>query len=162
LALKSIALTAFDRAAIAGYVPDMERLITSALDRLSQAGEFRATVELRRLAIQAICWNLMGLPPGPETEAFTREYATLLSGLSARIPRTRYGRALAARDRLLDRIREVIAARRAEPRADGLSRILAAEAPDGRTYSDDEALLEVHHIVVAGFIVYALMTEVLR
>ena len=46
--------------------------------------------------------------------------------------------------------------------ADGLSRILSATAPDGRRYTDDEAVLEVHHMVVAGFVVYAHLAEVVR
>jgi cytochrome P450 len=166
LALKSIALTAFDRTAIAGYLPDMQTLVGETLARLARAGEFAATVELRRLAIEAICWNVMGLPPGPETEAFTRAYGTLLAGLAApiplKIPGTTYGRAMAARDRLLSRIRTVIGERRAAPGTDGLSRILGATAADGRTYTDDEALLETHHIVIAGFIVYVLLAEVMR
>ena len=69
---------------------------------------------------------------------------------------------MAARDRLLARIRSLIEERRRRPTEDGLSRMLSSSAPDGRTYSDDEAVLEVHHIVVAGFVVYALMVEVLR
>jgi cytochrome P450 len=43
-----------------------------------------------------------------------------------------------------------------------LSRILSGTAPDGRTYTDDEAVLETHHIVVAGFVVYAHLAEVVR
>jgi retinoid hydroxylase len=52
--------------------------------------------------------------------------------------------------------------RRERPRADGLSRILTASAADGGAYTDDEAVLETHHIVIAGFITFALMAEVLR
>jgi retinoid hydroxylase len=165
LDLKSIALRAFDHEAMAGYLPDMQRLVESTLARLSKAGEFSASAEMRRLAIEAICWNVLGLSPGPETEAMTREYGTLLAGLASRLPvrlpGTPYGRVLAARDRLLGRIREVIQERRARPGSDGLSRILGGRAPDGRAYTDDEAVLEIHHIVVAGFIVYALMAEVM-
>ena len=50
--------------------------------------------------------------------------------------------------------RRLIAERRTTPGDDGLSCMLA--------YTDDEALLEIHHIVIAGFVVYALMAEVLR
>lgn len=165
-ALKSIALGAFDHDAIGGYVGDMQRLTESTLERLSRAGDFRATQELRRLAIEAICWNVMGLEPGPETETMTREYATLLTGLTTpvplRVPGMPYARAMAARDRLLARIRSIVEERRVRPGNDGLSRMLSATAADGRSYTDDEAVLEVHHIVVAGFIVYVLMAEVLR
>jgi retinoid hydroxylase len=165
LALKTIALEAFDERALAGYLPDMQRLVEGTLDRLAGRPEFSATRELRRLALEAICWNVLGIPPGPDTEAITRDYDLLLAGLAAtvpvRIPGSRYGRAMAARGRLLARIRDVIRERRAEPGTDGLSRILSGEV-DGVAYTDDDAVLEAHHIMVAGFVVYALLAEVLR
>ncbi len=166
LALKTIALEAFDEAALAGYLPDMQLAIETWLQRHADDTPFPAMNALRGLAIDAICRNVIGLEPGPETETMTRDYGLLLAGLAAtvpvRIPGTTYGRAMAARDRLLARIRTIVEERRAHPRADGLSRILSATAPDGRTYTDDEAVLEVHHIVVAGFVVYAHMAEVVR
>ena len=164
-ALKSMALTAFDHAALAGYLPDMQRLIEATLARLARRDEFSAILELRRLSIEAMCRNVLGLEPGPETEAMTRDYALVVTGLKSvpvSLPGTAYARARAARDRLLARIRGVIAERRARPTADGLSRILGARAADGRVYTDEEAMLEVHHMVIAGFIVYALMAEAMR
>ena len=166
LALKTIALQAFDEAALAGYLPDMQLVIGSWLARHAGGTAFPAMTALRELAIEAICRNVMGLEPGPETEAMTRDYGLLLAGLAAavpvRIPGTTYGRAMRARGRLLAAIRTMVEQRRAQPRADALSRILAASAADGRTYTDDEAVLEMHHIVVAGFIVYAHLAEVVR
>jgi retinoid hydroxylase len=166
LALKTIALEAFDQAALAGYLPDMQLAIETWLERYADGIPFPAMTALRGLAIDAICRNVMGLGPGPETEAMTRDYSLLLAGLAAtvpvRIPGTTYGRAMTARDRLLERIRAMVEERRARPRADGLSRILSATAPDGRSYTDDEAVLEVHHMVVAGFVVYAHLAEVVR
>jgi cytochrome P450 len=165
-ALKSMALTAFDRPAIAGYLPDMQRLIESTLARLAKVPEFSGAAELRGLAIEAICWNVMGIPPGEDTAAITRDYGVLLAGVASmmpvKVPGTSYGRAMVARDRLLGRIRAVVAERRARPGADGLSCMLTAEPVAGRTYTDDEAVMEVHHIVIAGFIAYALMGEVVR
>jgi cytochrome P450 len=165
VALKSMALEAFDAEAIAGYLPVMQELIESSLSRLAARPEFRATAELRTLAIEAICRNILGLPPGPQTAAVTREYAVVLKGLVTlpiAAPGTTYWKARRARDRLLRRFRDLIGERRAHPGTDGLSRILNASTPEGRTYTDEEALLEAHHIVIAGFIVYALMAEVLR
>jgi len=166
LALKTVALDAFDRAAMARYLPDMQRLIESTLERLARLGSFSATAELRRLAVEAICLNVMGLSPGVETTAMAKDYGTMLAGLASRvpvrIPGTPYGRAMAGRDRLLARIRAIVEARRVTPGSDGLSRMLGTSGPDGRTYTDDEAILEIHHVVVAGFVVYSLMGEVLR
>jgi retinoid hydroxylase len=166
LALKTIALEAFDEAALAGYLPDMQLAIEAWLERHADDTPFPAMTALRGLAIEAICRNVLGLAPGPDTETLTRDYGLLLAGLAAtvpiRIPGTTYGRAMAARDRLLTSIRTMVEERRSRPRADGLSRILSGTAPDGRSYTDDEAVLEVHHIVVAGFIVYAHLGEVVR
>src|SRR5438093_5498961 len=118
------------------------------------------------MAFGSICHDIVGLEPGPETEALTHDYGVLLAGLAApvplRVPGTTYGRAMAARDRLLARIRTMVGERRARPRSDGLSRILTCTAPEGSTYTDDEAVVETHHIVVAGFLVYSLMAEVVR
>jgi cytochrome P450 len=82
-ALKSMALQAFDHAAIEGYLPDMQRLIEAKLAQLTQAGEFSAIAELRRLAIEVICGNVLGLAPGPQTEAMTRDYGIVVPGLIA-------------------------------------------------------------------------------
>jgi cytochrome P450 len=164
-ALKSMALTAFDAAAIAGYLPDMQHLIEAKLEQLSQAGEFSAIAELRRLAIEVICGSVLGVAPGPQTEAMARDYATVVPGLIAiplPLPGTTYSRAIAARNRVLAHIRAAIAEKRRKPGADALSRLLTAKAADGRTYTDDEALLEAHHMVIAGFIVYGLMCETVR
>src|SRR5262249_21482177 len=127
--------------------------------------DFSACTELRRLAIELICANVLGLPPGPQTQAMTSDYGILLPGLIAvpvAMPGTTYSRALSARDRILARIRALIAERRQRPGADAMSRILTARAADGRTFTDEEALLEVHHMVMAGFIVYAHMAEGMR
>jgi retinoid hydroxylase len=170
-ALKTMAIDAFDHGAIARYLPDMQGLLAGALERLatSDGGAFSAVEELRKLAIEALCLNVLGIARGARTEAICRDYATVLQGLVSipvPIPGTPYGRARAARDRLLATIRETIAQRRAQPGHDALSHMLQARLPqpDGsdRVYSDEEALLEVHHIVIAGFIVYALMAEGLR
>jgi retinoid hydroxylase len=175
-ALKAMALGAFDHRAIAGYLPDMQALLGATLERLADgqgpggdAGVFSAVEELRKLAIEALCLNVLGIARGARTEAICRDYAAVLQGLVSiplPLPGTPYGRARAARDRLLRTIRETIAQRRARPGQDALSRMLQARArlPDGseRAYTDEEALLEVHHIVIAGFIVYALMAEGLR
>jgi cytochrome P450 len=165
LALKSIALEAFDHEAIERYLPAMHRITEASLARLVQVGEFSTTAELRKLVIEVICGNVLGMEPSAQTDAMTRDYAIVIPGLVAipvALPGTTYRRAVAARDRLLARIRTEIAVRRLKPGCDGLSRILAGKAADGRTYTDDDALLEVHHVVMAGFIVYALMAEAMR
>jgi steroid delta-isomerase-like uncharacterized protein len=158
--LKAAALSAFDQVAFERYVPEVQAPIDRTLERLAMAGEVPAIKELQRLAIECIWTNVMG-PPGRDAGRIARDYAAIVTGLTSlplAIPGTPYGRARQARDRLLRRIQATIAGRRAAPTEDGLSRMLAA-APE---MTDLEARLEVHHFVIAGFIVYLLMGEVLR
>ena len=77
-----------------------QALIDTTLERLSEGGAFSAVRELRTLAIEAICRNVFGLPAGEATDAFARDYAVLLPGITAvpiPVPGTPYGRARAAR-----------------------------------------------------------------
>jgi retinoid hydroxylase len=165
-ALKTMAAESFDHAAIAASLPDLQALVESTLARLAARDTpVRATDELRKLVIEAICQYVLGLPPGAETDAVCADYGLVLTGmvsLPVALPGTAYARARAARDRALARIHHVIGERRARPGRDALSRMLGARAPNGHVFTDDEAALEVHHIVIAGFIVYALLGEVTR
>jgi cytochrome P450 len=163
-ALKSMALTAFDESAIAEYIPDMESTIRSTLSRLAQRPEFAAAAEFRKLAISVLCRNVLGLEPGPEIDSIADDYGRVLRGLVSvplPLPGMPYRAATAARNRVLARIREVIRERRRQPASDAVSRMLGAKAADARVFTDEEAMLEVHHVVIAGFIVYALMGELL-
>jgi cytochrome P450 len=165
LALKSMTLEAFGDEADAAYLPDLARQIEAALDAFATTGEVRAIPALRRLAIRLIWGSVMGVPAPEDAEAVTRDYGHVLRGLTAipvPLPGTTYTRARAARDRLLERIRSEIVSRRARPTGDGLSTMLAARFPGAEPMTDDEAVLEVHHVVVAGFIVYLLLAEVVR
>lgn len=158
-ALKTAALRVFDEASMAGYLPEIETLVGRRLAGWAADREFSATAELRKLSIECICRNVMGMEPGEETDALGRDYALVLKGIVSppvAVPGTGYGRARAARDRLLATMRRVVAERRAAPTGDGLSRLLEGGL------SDEAAALELHHLVIAGFIVYGLMVDVLR
>src|ERR1700741_2120729 len=114
--------------------------------------------ELNRPAIEVICTTVMGMPPGNEMDRLREDYGTLTDGfatLPINIPGTRYNKALKARDRILDVLRRLVRERRQTPTDDGLSRMLAAAISANAALSDDDAALELRHIVIAGFIVYA-------
>ena len=158
--LKTATLAAFDDEAFARYVAEVQAPIDRTLERIAAAPGRPVIKQLQRLAIECIWTNVLG-PPGREADAIARDYAAIVTGLTSlpvAVPGTPYGRARAARDRLLARIGASISDRRAAPTDDGLSRMLAADP----TMTDHEAQLEVHHFVIAGFIVYLLMGEVVR
>lgn len=154
---KSIVNQAFTRAAITAYLPPMQASIERAFERWTSGGEVRWLDEMKQLSIEVICTNFLGLEPGPQMDALRRDYGAVTGGfatLPINLPGTRYRKALQARDRIMTFLRESVRERRAAPASDGLSRILAAAALPGGAVSDEEVALELHHIVIAGFIVF--------
>lgn len=154
-ARKSAVVAALTRAAIAAYLPVIQETIERYFRAWSAAGEIRWLDELKRLSIEVICTTIIGMQPGEEMDQLRRDYGVLLGGFSAlpiNLPGTPYRKALRARDRILAVLRRAVLERRQKPTDDGLSRILAA---GGAELSDEAAALELHHVVIAGFIVYA-------
>lgn len=152
-------LQAFTMEAMAAYRPVVESIVARYFARWPGAGEIRWLDELKRLAIEIICTTFGGLEPGPEMDALLRDYGILTRGfatLPINVPGTPYHKALKARGRILSILRRIVEARRATPAADGISRILASDI------SDDDATLELHHIVIAGFIVFGELVAVVR
>jgi cytochrome P450 len=157
--LKRLLLKGFSKEAFESYLPDIERLIEGSLSGLV-GREARWTDELRKLAIEAICLNVMGIAPGERTDQMRADYALVLQGMTSipiPLPGTAYTRARQARDRLLAVFAEVITEHRKSPSEDGLSRILQAKLDDGTQMTDAEASLELHHTVIAGYIVFGIL-----
>ena len=152
---KKLILAGFTREALARYLPDLVRIVERAATRWAAAGEMTWIPELKRLAIEGICANVMGIE---SPEEIVREYDTIIkgtAGLPINLPGTAFHRCLKARDRMLDRFAAAVREHQATPRDDGISRILAASLPDG-TKTDPEALKrELHHIIIAGYIIFA-------
>jgi cytochrome P450 len=156
-ARKQLVMQAFNRAALAAYLPTIQNTVERYFKQWSNAGEIRWLDEMKRLSIEVICSTVIGMPPGPEMDQLRRDYGVLTQGfatLPINLPGTKYRKALQARDRILDVLKARVRDRRKTPTDDGLSRILTA-AGSTETLSDDDAALELHHIVIAGFIVFA-------
>jgi len=159
-ARKRIVLGAFTRDALAAYLAIIQSTIERYFATWSHAGEIRWLDEMKRLAIEIICTTIVGIPPGTEMDQLRRDYDVLARGfatLPINLPGTPYRNALKARDRILAVLRRVVRERRAAPKDDGLSRILRAG-----DVADDDLALELHHIVVAGFIVYGELAAIVR
>ena len=153
-------LKAFSREALASYLPVIEKITKDYFADWAKAGEIGWIDELKKLSIEIICAAIVGMPRGGEIDQLRRDYIILLNGFAAlpiNLPGTRYRKALQARDRILDAMRRAVRQRRAGPTNDGLSRILASGA-----LSDEEAALELHHIVIAGFIIWAELAAIVR
>jgi len=162
---KRLVNQAFNRAAITAYLPIVQQTVERSFRAWPAAGEMRWLDELKRLAIEVICTTVMGMQPGEEMDRLREDYGTLTNGFASlpiNIPGTRYRKALQARDRIIDVLRRLVRERRQTPTDDGLSRMLGAAVTSNAELSDDDAALELHHIVIAGFIVFAELGSIVQ
>ena len=162
---KSIVLQGFGRAALTAYIPVMQTIVEKYFDQWIADDEIIWLEELKRLSIEVICATVIGMKPGDEMDALRRDYAVVTNAFAAlpiNLPGTRYRKALASRDRILATLTRIVKERRSAPGDDGLTRMLLASSPEGESLSDEEAVLELHHVVIAGYIVFAELVEMVR
>ena len=160
-ARKKVVLQAFTHAALASYLPAIQRNVEGYLAAWAGAGEVRWIDELKRLSIEGICGTVLGMKPGEEMDRLRRDYGVLTGGfatLPIDLPGTPYRKALRARDRIFEILGARVREKRRAPADDGLSRILAAAGD----LADEPIVLELHHVVIAGFIVYAELGAVVQ
>jgi cytochrome P450 len=155
---KELLMAAFGLEALAGYLPGLQRTIESALARWAAGGEQPLLPELKLLAIEGICGNVLGMDPGPELSRLVADYGVLMkgfTGLPLNLPGMPFHAALKARDRILAQFAEQVRRHQAGGTGDGLSRVLAARTADGAAMAPEDATKEMHHVVLAGVIVFA-------
>ena len=163
---KAFVMSAFTRAALAGYLPVLQALVKRSFEAWSTGDERRWLDDLRRLALESICASILGLGPGPTLEAVARDYVLVLAGFTSLpipLPGTRFWRAKRALGRILAVLEQNVRDHLAAPKVDGVGHLLAARSPrDGRAMRVDEARMELHHSVVAGVIVWAWFVSAVR
>ncbi|HEY2516592.1 MAG TPA: cytochrome P450 [Polyangiaceae bacterium] len=161
---KKQVLAGFQREALGSYLPAMQENVEHYLARWLHSPEVEGIEELKRLSLATIARNVTSLPTGPELEALFADFKLVTAGfmgLPIPAPGTAYTRAMAARNRIMARLGETVRAHRAGAYQDGLTRILAARADDGSALSDADVVMELHHINIAGYIIFAEFARIL-
>lgn len=155
---KELLMAAFSREALASYLPGLQGIIESALARWAGGGERPLLPELKLLAVEGICGNVLGMEKGPELERLVADYGVLFkgfTGLPVDLPGFSFHAALQARDRILTQLAGQVRRHQAAKFDDGLARVLAARTADGKGMVSEHATKEMHHVVLAGVIVFA-------
>jgi retinoid hydroxylase len=149
---------ALSREAIESYLPTMSRFVDAAFARWTRADEIGWNDELKRLAIETLGAVFASIESGPDLAALVRRcenIATAFTALPIPLPGTAYAKGVRAKDEALAFYRDVVRAHRERAYDDGLARMLAARDGGGAAISDDEARGELHHLFLAGFVVFA-------
>jgi cytochrome P450 len=148
--LRRLVSHAFTPRALASWREEVERVVESCLDRVSERGEMDIIKDLA-LPVPAaiICW-ILGVPV-EDRDQFTKWTAQATLGLAAQIlPPDMLEQARSAGAALANYFDDLIAKRRVEPRDDLLSTLIHAEEA-GDKLSFEELQSQAIGLLIAGF-----------
>lgn len=145
---------AFQPRALAGYVSKMEEITRSYLHKWECMGHLHWYSELRKYTLDVACKLLVGTEAAADSD-FGEWYEAWGKGLlSIPIPLswTKFGRALRCRQRLLERIEEIILERQQQPTPDRdvLGLLLQAQDEAGNSLSLPELKEQLLTLLFAG------------
>ncbi len=161
---KHFVLAAFDEPMLRGSVSSLSGAVRESLNQWSMHNRAYALLDdLKKLSLHCILSTVLSINNDAEINTLNDDYATLtqaMTRLPINLPGLPFWKAKRALERILARYQRCIDEHRARPFDDGLSRMLHARSPiDERPIGDDEAKRELHHIVVAGLIVWCWMAR---
>ena len=151
---RRLMMPAFHGPALARYITTMESITQGYLEKWEQKQEFVWFEEFKQLTFDIASQLLVGASPGPEVLRLSKLFSTLSNGLFAinplPLPITKYGRAIAARDQLLQHITEVVRQRQQHPTNDALSLLVQARDEEGNGMSLKELTAQAMLLLFAG------------
>ena len=151
---RRLMMPAFHGQALARYVTTMESITQGYLQKWEQKQEFTWFEEFKQLTFDIASQLLVGASPGSEVAQLSQLFTTLTNGLFAinplPLPITQYGRAIAARNQLLQHITEIVRQRQQQPTNDALSLLVQARDEEGNSLSEKELTAQAMLLLFAG------------
>ncbi len=151
---RRLMMPAFHGQALARYITTMESITQDYLQKWEQKREFTWFEEFKQLTFEIASQLLVGASPGSEVARLSQLFTTLTNGLFALnplpLPITKYGRAIAARNQLLQHITEVVRQRQQHPTNDVLSLLVQARDEEGNGMSLKELTAQAMLLLFAG------------
>lgn len=149
----------FSAAALRRYSPAIVDLVSDLVQELGQATTpVPLVARMRRFAFSVIATVVLGLD-GADREALFRDFeiwTRALFSIPLAIPGTPFARALQARSRLLERLRQVLGQARVRaaaglPQPGGLDLLTGAVDETGRPLDDDDLVEQLLLLLFAGY-----------
>lgn len=150
---RRLLMPAFHGKALVNYVETMTEITDRYLTRWEQIGDLTWFPELKNLTFEIASVLLIGSEPGTETTELSRLFTDLTNGLftiPVRWSYTTYGRALAARDRILNHIDRVVLERQQTPTQDALGLLVQSQDEAGNRLSIAELKVQALLLLFAG------------
>ena len=150
---RKLLMPAFHGKALVNYVATMTEITDRYLAKWAQTETLTWFPELKHLTFEIASSLLIGSQPGAETTTLSQLFTELTQGLFT-LPLkwgwTTYGRALAARDALLDRIERVVLERQQHPTQDALGLLVQSQDEAGNSLSVAELKVQALLLLFAG------------
>ncbi|PIG95459.1 cytochrome P450 [Gloeocapsopsis sp. IPPAS B-1203] len=151
---RRLIMPAMHGAALESYFGVMETLTQQYLQKWQQKGEFVWYEEFKQLTFDIASQLLLGTNTGAEVTRLSQLFTTLTDGLFAvnplRLPGTKLGKAIAARNQILQHLAQVVKERQQNPTKDALSLLVQARDEDGSRMSDRELVAQAMLLLFAG------------
>ncbi|MEH2452860.1 cytochrome P450 [Nostoc sp.] len=140
--------------ALANYVSTMEDITRGYLQKWEKKQEFTWLQEFKQLTFDIASQLLLGTRPGPECVRFSQLFAVMTNGLFAinplPLPFTTFGKAIAARNQILEHLTQVVRERQQNPTKDALSLLVQAQDEEGNRMSEKELIAQALLLLFAG------------
>lgn len=151
---RRLMMPAFHGPALAGYFATMKGITQGYCQQWLELGEFQWFDQLKQLTFEIASQLLLGTETGEETERLSQLFDTLTQGLftllPVPVPGTKFGRAVAARNQILEHLTGVIAQRKQNPTYDALSLLIQTQDEEGHRMSDEEIRAQAMLMLFAG------------
>jgi retinoid hydroxylase len=140
--------------ALAGYFSTMEAIAFQYFKQWETQKAFSWFEQYKQLTFDIASQLLLGTHAGPEVGRLSKLFSTLTDGLFSLspvpLPWTALGRAVEARNQILDHLEEVIRERQKKPTDDALSLMIQARDEEGNSLSLKELKAQAMLLLFAG------------
>ncbi|BAY31835.1 cytochrome P450 [Nostoc carneum NIES-2107] len=151
---RRLMMPALHGSALANYVATMEEITSGYLKKWQEKQEFTWFSEFKQLTFDIASQLLLGTTSGSESLRFSKLFASLSNGLFAinrlQLPFTTFGKAVAARNQILEYLSDFIKQRQQNPTKDVLSLLIQSKDEDGNSMSERELIAQAVLLLFAG------------
>ncbi|OUL27625.1 cytochrome P450 [Nostoc sp. 106C] len=151
---RRLMLPALHGPALANYVTTMEAITFSYLQKWQKQQEFIWFEEFKQLTFDIASQLLLGTNPGDENVRLSKLFKALTNGFFSinrlPLPFTKFGKAVAARNQILQHITKVVRERQQNPTKDALSLLIQARDEEGNSISERELIIQALLLLFAG------------
>jgi retinoid hydroxylase len=140
--------------ALTDYFATMEQITQNYLNKWVTKHEFTWFEEFKQLTFDIASELLLGTKTGTDSTRLSQLFTTLTDGLITinplKLPFTQYGKAIAARNQILEHLTTVVRQRRENPTKDALSLLIQARDEDGNSLTEQELVAQSVLLLFAG------------